>query len=102
MASIRVIFKRLVLCAAGCVGIAYVTDYLYLRFRMLHPKPSDPYESITALRILAIPEKNGKTEYQVDAQNPEQIVTCVHSLFPHYGYLPCWYVKPRINQPIPM
>ena len=55
MASIRVIFKRLVLCAAGCVGIAYVTDYLYLRFRMLHPKPSDPYESITALRILAIP-----------------------------------------------
>ena len=102
MASIRVIFKRLVLCAAGCVGIAYVTDYLYLRFRMLHPKPSDPYESITALRILAIPEKNGKTEYQVDAQNPEQIVTCVHSLFPHYGYSPCWYVKPRINQPIPM
>ena len=69
---------------------------------MLHPKPSDPYESITALRILAFPEKNGKTEYQVDAQNPEQIVTCVQSLFPHYGYLPCWYVKPRINQPIPM
>ena len=84
------------------MGIAYVTDYLYLRFRMLHPKPSDPYESITALRILAIPEKNGKTEYQVDAQNPEHIVTCVHSLFPHYGYSPCWYVKPRINQTIPM
>jgi hypothetical protein len=72
------------------------------KLRMLQPKPSDPYESITARRILAIPEKNGKTEYQVDAQNPEQIVTCVHSLFPHYGYLSCWHVKPRINQPIPM
>ncbi len=59
-------------------------------------------ESSGASPNLAIPEKNGKTEYQVDAQNPEQIVTCVHSLFPHYGYSPCWYVKPRINQPIPM
>jgi hypothetical protein len=38
----------------------------------------------------------------VDAQNPEQTITCVHSLFPHSVYSPCWYVKPRINQPIPM
>jgi hypothetical protein len=52
--------------------------------------------------VFAIPEKNGKTEYEVDAQNPEQTITCVHSLFPHSGYSPCWYVKPRINQPIPM
>jgi hypothetical protein len=69
---------------------------------MLHPKPADPFEYLKALRVLAIPEQNGKTEYEVDAQNPEQTVTCVHSLFPHYGYAPCWYVKPRINQPIPM
>ncbi len=69
---------------------------------MLHPKPADPFESPKALRVLAIPEKNGKTEYEIDARNPEQTVTCVHSIFPHYGYSPCWYVKPRINQPIPM
>jgi hypothetical protein len=69
---------------------------------MMHPKPDDPFESIKSLRVLAIPEKNGKTEYEVDAQNPEQTVTCVHSLFPHSGFSPCWYVKPRINQPIPM
>jgi hypothetical protein len=102
MASYRVIFKRLILCAAGCLAIVYATDYIYVRIRMLHPNPADPFESLKALRILAIPEKNGKTEYEVDAQNPEQTVTCVHSLFPHYGYSPCWYVKPRINQPIPM
>ena len=102
MASFRVIFKRAILLVAGCAAIVYGADYLYFRFRMLRPKPADPLESITALRVLAIPEKNGKTEYEVDAQNPEQTVTCVHSLFPHEGCSPCWYVKPRINRPIPM
>ena len=82
--------------------VLYVGDYLYLRIRMRHPKPADPFETLKSLRILAIPEKNGKTEYEVDSLNPEQTVTCVHSLFPHFGYSPCWYIKPRINQPIPM
>jgi hypothetical protein len=84
------------------LGLVYSTDYLYVRIRAIHPKPADPFESIKALRVLAIPEKNGRTLYEVDAQNPEQTVTCVHSLFPHSGYPPCWYVKPRINQPVPM
>lgn len=82
--------------------VLYFGDYLYIRIRALRPKPADPFESIKRLRVLAIPEKNGKTEYEVDAQNPEQTVTCVHSLFPHDGYSPCWYAKPRINRPIPM
>ena len=70
--------------------------------RMLSRTPADPLESLKTLHVLAIPEKNGKTQYEVDAQNPEQTITCVHSFFPHSGYSPCWYVKPRINQPIPM
>ena len=102
MTSFRFIFKRLILSVVGCAVILYAGDYLYFRFRMLHAKPADPLESLTALRVLAIPEKNGKTEYAVDSQNPEQTVTCVHAIFPHSGYSPCWYVKPRINQPIPM
>jgi hypothetical protein len=102
MVSVQVILKRLFLAAAGCLAIVYATDYLYLRARMLHPKPSDPFESLSALRMLAIPEKNGKTEFEVDSQDPNITVTCVHSLFPHMGYSPCWYLKPKINQPIPM
>jgi hypothetical protein len=99
----RSIFARRVLIAIITIAAAiYVGDYLFLRARMLHPKPADPFESLKTLRVLAIPEKNGKTEYEVDAQNPEQTITCVHALFPHSGYSPCWYVKPRINQPIPM
>jgi hypothetical protein len=100
--SPRTLAKRLLIPILAGLALSYFADFLYLRVRMLHPKPADPFESIHALRVLAIPEKNGKTEFEVDAQNPEQTVTCVHSLFPHSGFSPCWYVKPRINQPIPM
>jgi hypothetical protein len=97
-----ILAKRVLMSVALVLGLIYGGDYLYVRARMLHPTPTVPFESLKTLRVLAIPEKNGKTEYEVDAQNPEQTVTCVHSLFPHSGFSPCWYVKPRINQPIPM
>jgi len=102
MVSPRILAKRILIATLASLALVFCADYLFLRLRMLHPKPADPFESLKTLRVLAIPEKNGRTEYEVDAQNPEQTVTCVHSLFPHMGYSPCWYVKPRINQPIPM
>jgi hypothetical protein len=98
----RILFTRILVVAVAVLALLFISDYLSVRIRAIHPKPADPFESIKALRVLAIPEKNGKTSYEVDAQNPEQTVTCVHSLFPQSGYSPCWYVKPRINQPIPM
>ncbi len=98
----RILFKRIMLGVAAAFVALYISDSLSVRIRAIHPKPADPFESLKSLRVLAIPEKNGKTEYEVDALNPEQTVTCVHSLFPHFRYSPCWYVKPRINQPIPM
>ena len=82
--------------------LVYIGDSLWFRVRMIHPKPADPLESFTGPRVLAIPEKGGKTSYEIDQQQPEQTVTCAHSWFPHAGYRPCWYVKPRLNQPIPM
>ena len=97
-----ILAKRLLLSVLLVLGLLYGCDYLSVRIRALHQKPADPFETLKSLRVLAIPEKNGKTSYEVDAQNPEQAVTCVHSLFPHSGFSPCWYVKPRINQPIPM
>src|SRR2546421_537310 len=97
-----ILAKRILVSVVLALGLIYGSDYLYVRIRMLHPKPTEPFESIKSLRVLAIPEKNGKTEYEVDAQNPEQVVTCVHALFPHDGHSPCWYVKPRLDRPIPM
>jgi hypothetical protein len=100
--SPHILAKRIVIALLTVLALVYCIDFVFLRVRMLHPKPADPFESLTASRVFAIPEKNGKTAYEVDAQNPQQTVTCVHSLFPHSGFSPCWYVKPRINQPVPM
>ena len=83
-------------------SLVYAGDYLSVRIRMRHPTSTDPFESMTRTRVLAIPQKNGKTDYQVDVERPTETLTCVHSLFPHHGYPPCWKLKPHINDPIPM
>ncbi len=99
---LRGLAKRILIALIAALAVLYVGDYLWFRARLIHPKTVDPIESLKTVRVLAIPEKGGKTSYEIDQQNPEQTVTCVHSLFPHSGYSPCWYVMPRINQPIPM
>ena len=102
MISPRALIKSILTVAVAAFVLVYGCDYLWFRIRTIHPKPADPLETLTAARVLAIPEKGNKTSYEIDQQNPEQTITCVHSLFPHSGYSPCWYIKPRINQPIPM
>jgi hypothetical protein len=97
------IFVKRFLCAiAIAAALVFLCDAVSVRLRTSHPSPGNPFESITTSRVLAIEEKNGKTEYQLDQQQPQQIVTCVHSIFPHYGYSPCWYVKKQLQKPIPM
>jgi hypothetical protein len=100
--SPRSLLKRIFIVVVAAFALVYAGDYIWFRIRMIHPKPGDPLETLTAARVLAIPEKGNKTSYEIDQQNPVQNVTCIHSLFPHSGYSPCWYIKPRINQPIPM
>ena len=100
--SPRRLVKRTVVVLFAAVALTYAGDYLWFRVRLIHPKPVDPLESFTGPRILAIPEKGGRTSYEIDQQYPEQTVTCAHSLFPHGGFTPCWYVRPRVSQPIPM
>ena len=97
-----VVARRVVIAAFAALVLAYAGDSLWFRVRLIHPKPADPLESFTGPRVLAIPEKGGRTSYEIDQQNPAQITTCAHSWFPHARHLPCWYVKPRLNQPIPM
>jgi hypothetical protein len=93
---------RILMALTAMLVFAYAGDSLWFRMRMIHPKPAAPLEFFTVPRVLAIPEKGNKTGYEIDQQNPEQTVTCTHSMFPHAGYRPCWYVKPRLNQPIPI
>jgi hypothetical protein len=98
----RDLARRALVAIVAALVLTYGGDFLWFHLRMIHPKRDNPLESFQTPRVLAIPEKGGKTSYEIDRQNPEQTVTCAHSLFPQAGSSPCWYVKPRVNQPIPM
>jgi hypothetical protein len=93
--------RALIALLAALLG-AYLVDYSSVRIRARHASASDPYETLTAPRVYAISEKGQKTEYQLDAENPEKKITCVHALFPHGGYAPCWQVQRTLHDPIPM
>jgi len=74
------------------LALAYGFDYASVRRRVNAQKPGDPFDVITYPHVLAIPVKGNKVDYELDAQSPMESDPCVHSLFPHFGYTPCWYV----------
>jgi len=82
---------RIVIGVAVALSLLYVGDLAALRFR------HDPFGTITVQRYDAIPEKNGKVEFQVE---PPVAQSCVHSFFPHQGYPPCWYLSRHTEQRI--
>jgi len=84
------------------LAILYAGDYGVLRLRAAYPRFGGAYESVQMVRLLAIPLKSGRTEYELDARQPEVTVSCVRALFPHQGYQPCWYVRRNSQKPIPM
>jgi hypothetical protein len=82
---------------AGLLILAalYVGDDLSIRYRI--PASRQPFGTITVERYDAIPEKNGKVEFGFE---PPAEQTCVHSLVPHMGYPPCWYLSRHAEQRI--
>jgi hypothetical protein len=90
----RVISRALVgLIAAGAP--AYAADYAILRFRIW--RKLDPYGSVTVQVYYAVPQKNGKMEYDFQSSEEE---TCVKSIFPHLGNRPCWYARTHRDREI--
>jgi hypothetical protein len=81
------------LSLCGVLGIAYASDYLSVRYRI--PGNREQFGTMTVRRYDAVQEKNGKTEFLF---NPPEAQTCVHSLFPHFGYTPCWYLARHAEQ----
>ena len=94
---IRTLYALLMLLA-----IAYGYDYASVRLRANAQKPGDPFDVVTYPHLLAIPQKGNKVEYALDAQSPMESDPCVHSLFPHYGYTPCWYIVRKSKSPTQM
>jgi hypothetical protein len=84
------------------VAMAYGYDFASVRRRMSAKKPGDPFDTVTYPHLLAIPQKGNKVDYELDAQSPMETESCVHSLFPHYGYTPCWYILRKSKSPTQM
>ncbi len=80
---------------AVLASLIYAGDYFSLRFRIPHNRQQ--LGSIEVQPYYAIAEKNNKTEF-ISAD--PQMVTCVHSWFPHFGYQPCWYVARHTDKRI--
>ena len=83
------------LAAVALTLTAYTADYAIFRYRVAANRA---FGQVTITSYDAVPQKNGKTEFLFD---PPQAQTCVNSLFPRAGYLPCWYLQrhtePRTN-----
>jgi hypothetical protein len=67
------------------IALLYAGDFLWFEYRMRNAKPNDPLEVVTFYYATDI--KGGKVEI---FDTEPQTATCVHSIFPHQGYKPCW------------
>ena len=86
--------KRILPGAVLLVLLVYAGDYLSLRFRI---PARDTFGSVEVQRYYEVALKNRKTEF-MRAEPARQ--TCVHSLLPHYGDTPCWYLEGHRRQTI--
>jgi len=77
----------------AAVGLAFGIDYCVFRVRA--GANWNAYGSVTVNHYYAVAKKNGKTEFIFD---PPQSWTCVHALFPHAGWSPCWYLSRHPEQ----
>ena len=81
--------RQAVLGTAMAALLLYAGDAVVLRNRMpagLDTIPVQPY--------YAIPQKDGKTEFVLADPDTR---TCTRSLFPQFGYKPCWYVRRHLQ-----
>jgi len=94
-------FKRLlrrilitaILAGVGAAALAFGLDYAVFRVRAATNRSA--YGSVVVRHYYAVLEKNGKTTFMFE---PLQPWTCVNSLFPHAGLLPCWYLTRHPEQ----
>src|SRR5947209_7036507 len=102
MSRFSKILKRSVVGIAVAVVAVFTVDYVVLRAKLMFPRLGVATGTVQMQRLYAIPQKNGRVEYELDANRPEVTTPCVHALFPHMGSSPCWYLQQNATKPIPV
>ncbi|MGO8984650.1 MAG: hypothetical protein ACLPHI_20685 [Terriglobales bacterium] len=72
----------------GLLLVTYAGDYCSVRFQI--PGGREQFGQIQRNVLYVIHMKGGNIQYE---PGPLETDTCVHSLFPHLGCNPCWYVS---------
>jgi len=90
---LRRIFLGTVLAFAGMAALIFGVDYAVFRVRAAMNR--NAYGAVTVNHYYAVAQKNGKTQFIFDPPQPQ---TCVNAMFPHAGWLPCWYLKRHPDQ----
>jgi len=92
--------RRVLLSLAAVLLLVYLADFAWYELRLRIPSLGAATGSVHRIRLLAVPIKNNKVDYEIDSAKPEEDLPCSHSLFPHGGNRPCWYVTRHANDPI--
>lgn len=83
---IRVLFYLI-----AAAAVLYGGDALALHLRR------QPQGSVLVRRYYALHKSKQKTNFMFAEPEPQ---TCLHSLFPHSSYSPCWYLERHAEQRI--
>jgi hypothetical protein len=91
------LLKRAVLIVVALAALLYAGDYALVRLPF--PKGRAVYGTVVVRQYYDVGLKSGKSQfYFLDPTNQ----SCVNSLFPHFGYSPCWYLRKHSRQRISM
>ncbi len=88
-------FARVAVGVAVVVLLLYAAEDVSLRLRMASHR--DATSTVDVQVVLAIPRKDGRTEF---APGDTVTETCVRSVFPHLGMAPCWYLRRHTTRQI--
>ena len=91
----KLLWQHWLLIAATVLLVVYIGDSISIRYQI--PKGRDRFGSVQVQKLLAVPQKNHKTEYIADPPETQQ---CVYSLFPQLGLEPCWYLARHARQQV--
>jgi hypothetical protein len=85
--GMKPVLTRLLLIVATLLVLLYLGDFISIKYRI--PSGREQFGSVEVQKLLAVSQKNHKTEYIAD---PPEMQQCVYSLFPQLGLAPCWYL----------
>jgi hypothetical protein len=91
MRSVWKMLLRGCLALVCLTALIYAGDALWARFR------GRPVEHVKVDRVYAAMNQWNQVEYSAGTPVME---TCVDALMPHFGYLPCWYLRRHTFQQI--